>query len=142
MTRINVIPPQDLCDEHLKCELREILRVPFALIQMAHRGKGLDDVNVLPADAEYRLGDGHVRFFYDKLEFLYLRYKALRRETIYRGFLASDEWPHHIEFPNELWNDWEPTKEAILINLRRLTRKFQHKFRPTYSKSSSEKYDA
>ena len=28
MTRINTIPPQELCDKHLMAEIREIARIP------------------------------------------------------------------------------------------------------------------
>lgn len=102
-------------------------------MEMHERGAHIDDINLLPPGSEYRLGEGHVRFFYDKLLFIYRRYQSLRDECFNRGFVASDQWLYDVEWPAELWNDYEPTKEAILINLRRLTEKFQHKFRPTYS---------
>ena len=130
MTRINVVPPLILCDEHLLCELREILRIPRDLEKLSDKGK--QPVLSAPGST-YVLGEGHVRFFYDKVRYLEHRYQALLLEAQARGFHATDEWPHHLEWPERLYNSYVPTKEAILLNLMRITQKFQYKFRPTFS---------
>lgn len=88
MTRINLIPVEQLTDQHLFAEFREIKMVPKALgrtIRSLQR-RGLPVVpgvleRVLPA---YTLGQGHVSFFYDKGAFLAYRYELLRIELTLR----------------------------------------------------------
>ena len=65
MTRINVVPPAELCNKHLLAEYRELPRV-FGL------AKPVDD-----APSAYVLGKGHVRFFYDKLGYLAKRQRQI-----------------------------------------------------------------
>ena len=57
MTRINTIPPQELCDKHLMAEIREITRIPNTI----KTGKAI----IANIPDTFRLGSGHVKFFYD-----------------------------------------------------------------------------
>ena len=66
MTRINLVPPTELCDQHLLAEHRELTRIPNAV------AKGKFSLKGQPED--YKLGEGHVRFFFNKLAFLKQRY--------------------------------------------------------------------
>ncbi len=59
MTRINLVPPEELCDQHLLAEHRELTRIPNAVAKGKYHLKG--------QPAEYKLGEGHVRFFFNKL---------------------------------------------------------------------------
>ena len=69
MTRINLVPPAELCDQHLLAEHRELTRIPNAV------AKGKFSLKGQPED--YKLGEGHVRFFFNKLAFLKQRYDLL-----------------------------------------------------------------
>ena len=60
MTRINTVPPQELCDKHLMAEIREITRIPNTIKSGKARIEGI------PPD--FRLGSGHVNFFTTKLD--------------------------------------------------------------------------
>ena len=73
MTRINVgIPPAELNGRHLIAEHREIKRIP----NLVNRGRySLDN-----QPKSFKLGTGHVKFFYDKLLYLKRRYDALYNE--------------------------------------------------------------
>ena len=62
MTRINLIDPSLLCDKHLMAEYRELIRIPNAVFGRKMEPKPITDDNVL--------GEGHVKFFSDKLTFL------------------------------------------------------------------------
>ncbi len=62
MTRINLIPPTELCDQHLLAEHRELTRIPNAVAKGKFHLKGQPE--------EYKLGEGHVRFFFNKMTFL------------------------------------------------------------------------
>ena len=76
------------------------------------------------------LGKGHVKFFYNKINFLHNRYYKLHSECIRRGFKVenySDAF-RECEFKHsKLCNNWEPTSEAIIISLRRIHSKINEK---------------
>jgi len=115
MTRINVVPPRLLLDEHLLAEYRELPRV-FALAKVLPEGS---------APSEYVLGKGHVRFFYDKTGFLAARQCAIIQEAQRRGFNIQ-----HTQAPAPipgLDNDWFPDAEAIATNVDRLKERFRAK---------------
>lgn len=114
MTRINLVPPSELCDRHLIAEYRELPRV-FALARPC-----------ADAPVTYCLGKGHVKFFYDKLRFLYRRQVVLYREMLSRGFKPSFD-PLYIfdDLVSEyvhggLWNDYTPSQAEIDINKARI----------------------
>lgn len=121
MTRINTIDPFDLLDQHLFAEWRELPRI-FAL---ARYWSDSGERSKIPDS--YRLGTGHVRFFYDKLQWLAFRHAILTSELLARGYNLGNgyiELGEYIgwmkaEYP-QLWNGWEPNAEAHRINLERL----------------------
>lgn len=79
MTRINAdIDPALLERRHLVAELREIAMVPASLKRSL---RTLTPESILPRiPKEFTLNDGHVLFFYDKIEFLRRRFKKLCEE--------------------------------------------------------------
>lgn len=106
MTRINVIPPAELTDQHLLAEYRELPRI-FALAR--------PDV---PAPPRYILGAGHVRFFYTRTGYLSRRQAALIAECQARGFAVQ-----HTSAPPPVPGcdaDWFPTAADRRVNLERL----------------------
>ena len=108
MTRINVIEPASLADQHLIAEYRELPRV-FAL------ARPLTLRERVPA---YRLGAGHVKFFYDLTGWLASRQVALIAECQRRGFSVQHTSPP-APVPG-LDGDWLPPPEAVALNLARL----------------------
>lgn len=98
MTRINAnIDPADLCDQHLLAEYREIVRVPNHVL------KHKIDVTKIPDT--FRLGTGHVTFFYNKIGFLHYRFKFLKRNLNHRGIKNNIEddsfirvFEQHLEY--------------------------------------------
>ena len=109
MTRINVVPPKDLCDQHLLAEHRELTRIPNAINAGRFSLKGQPDF--------YTLGQGHVKFFYNKLEWLSRHYLDLLNECSFRGFNVKNIFP---KVSKEFFGDYEPTQEAIKINKERI----------------------
>ena len=71
MTRINLVAPSMLTDQHLFAEYREITRL-FALVRAACDKHPASAIRSKIPDS-YRLGVGHVLFFYDKLGFIEVR---------------------------------------------------------------------
>jgi len=115
MTRINLVPPRELCDKHLIAEWRELVRIPRNLI------KGKCKIESIPE--QYTLGEGHVKFFYNKLAFLKTRYNALFMECKRRGFNVHYFFPNQKDLsilPPELFGCYEPTEQALELNRHRI----------------------
>lgn len=127
MTRINVVPVAELCDQHLLAEHRELTRIPNFILK--HNG----NVKLAPLGSDYVLGAGHVRFFYDKLHYLYHRYINLYNECLNRGFNVSYNWPEAIidDFFSDLWGNYTPTDNALKINRERIALRMPKKPRFT-----------
>ena len=125
MTRINLIPVEQLCDQHLLAEHRELTRIPNDIVN----GKAI--IKDIPS--EYVLGTGHVKFFYDKLLWLNHRYLELSNECQYRGFNVTGIWPDRpgLYIYQHLWNNYTPTEEAIKINKQSIIERMPAKARYT-----------
>tara|TARA_R110002050_G_C8609028_1_gene486315 strand:+ start:79 stop:495 length:417 start_codon:yes stop_codon:yes gene_type:complete len=105
MTRISAsVKPQELCDQMLIAEHREIIRIPNTI----KSGKAI--VKNIPES--FRLGTGHVKFFYNKLDYLRCRYFELHKECLERGFNVADFSESFNGLPKHLDNYWEETKES------------------------------
>jgi deoxyribonuclease (pyrimidine dimer) len=116
MTRINCIEPKLLYNKHLFIEYRELPRV----FNLARR---LSSYEKVPS---YTMGTGHVKFFYDKLEYLINRQKLLVDELLGRGYRLSHPNPEALRELNScavLYNNWTPTLKDKEVNLKRLLEK-------------------
>lgn len=120
MTRINCIPPQELTGPHLVAEYRELPRI-FALVRAAAaRGERPDDPR---NPLEYRLGSGHVRFFYPRLGYLVERQTALIADMRARGYQPSYDRTDHLTdgIAAEWCGGWVPSDQAMALNRARIT---------------------
>lgn len=124
MTRINCgIPVERLSDKHLLAEHREIKRIPNTI------KSGKARIEDLPE--KFTMGKGHVKFFYNKLKYLYRRYAHIHLECKLRGFNVTDyseafdvsEGKYGSDIQIGLWNDYTPTKEDIALVTERLKEK-------------------
>ena len=68
----------------------------------------------------FRLGSGHVKFFYDKLLYLKNRYEEIYSECLQRGFNVTYYGSAWDGIPNHLMNDWTPTNESIRLIEQRI----------------------
>ena len=83
MTRINLVSPSELSDQHLVAEYREIFMVGSAL-QRSMKSKSWEKtIENIPK--EFTLNKGHVTFFYNKGKYLEKRYHKIVKEMIKRG---------------------------------------------------------
>ena len=116
MTRINLIKPQWLLDQHLMAEYRELPMV------MASLRRSLKSKNGLVIPPTYRMNSGHVPFFYDKKDFLMMRWEVLIKELRRRKFLISPEnrIVDFTVFDNVECVEWKPNMKDMLINLDRI----------------------
>lgn len=118
MTRINVVPVKELCNKHLLAEYRELPRV-FTLARHCQ-----------DAPKEYVLGAGHVKFFYDKLNFLIDRFQKIVEECYEKGFKIKHTFAPVREVGENLFGDYIPTPEALALNRARIAERISQFKRP------------
>ena len=122
MTRINLVLPSVLADQHLIAEWRELPRI-FGLVKK----KLAENKPILPW-VTYTMGTGHVRFFYDKLLFLQKRHQALVKEAQKRGFKLSKTEKISLDgFPSAYCQDFSPLEEDIILSQQRIQEKLKEK---------------
>lgn len=129
MTRINLVPPQELTGGHLVAEYRELPRVfKLAANWYKTRVETFKETS-LNLPREYTLGKGHVRFFYNKLGFLAIRQMHLIIEMEVREFRPKFVNPGSLLdlAPYELHGDYIPTPEAIELNRNRIKERLSGK---------------
>lgn len=122
MTRVNLVDVTTLTRQHLLAEHREIKRIP----NMVKSGKAV--FKGIPE--KFTLGTGHVKFFYNKLGWLYFRYDAVYKECVRREFKVT---PYHQSFFDAIdfvegkckQISWNPTEEDIRISQERINEKLQ-----------------
>ena len=126
MTRINLINVNELSDQHLIAEYREITMVPAALKRTLNSRNGLI-LKKIPKN--FTLNKGHVTFFYNKGQYLCNRYHLLINEMKKRGFNPNPdrEFPVKIFIENNLFHDWKPTIQDLNIIKRRIDAKIKQK---------------
>ena len=78
MTRINLVEPRELSNQHLVAEYREIFTVGSALQRSLKSKNWKKTKQNLPK--ELTLNVGHVKFFYNKGKYLYKRYQLIVEE--------------------------------------------------------------
>ncbi len=126
VTRINCIPPDELTRAHLVAEYRELPRI-FTLVRAAiARGERPGDPR---NPTEYRLGAGHVRFFYPRLGYLAQRQGALVAEMLARGYAPGFTRTDHLldGIPAEWCAAWQPTPQAMALNRARIAERLAPK---------------
>lgn len=116
MTRINVVPPSELCRQHLVAEYREITRV------FGQRRNAIQSRRKLAPPKEYTLGAGHVTFFTDKLGYVLERYHQLQAEMRARGYTVNAVPDQDLTngIDSRWFGQYTPTPQAVEINRQRI----------------------
>lgn len=118
MTRINLINPVTLSDQHLIAEYNELPRI----FTYAKKYPIIDD----NFPKSFRLGIGHVKFFKNKLLYLYNRFNLIKKEMDKRVFYNDVKIDLSL-YPNKLRNDWIPILTDYYIIIKRLKEKINLK---------------
>ena len=117
---------QELADQHLVAEYREMFMVGSALqrtLASKNRDKSLSSI-----PEKFTLNTGHVKFFYNKGEYLHKRYIALQEEMKARGMNPDpDRVFKREQWPDELYNDWTPSEQEQAILRERLQERIDQK---------------
>lgn len=113
MTRINIhVNPKELSKKHLFAEYREAKRIPNAV----RSGKAV--LKDIPAN--FTLGKGHVKYFYNKLGYLQKRIEALYFECLERGINVQDYRNCFEGIDTSLMNDIPYNEKDRQIVLERI----------------------
>lgn len=118
MTRINVIPVEELSDQNLIAEYREL---PRALKQ---------DINTDDAAAHYHLGPGHMKWARRHWLFTLNRYRAIYNEMKYRGFFPKYNPENIIPYLKDIATkypeaNYNVTKRDIELNRERIIERYE-----------------
>jgi deoxyribonuclease (pyrimidine dimer) len=114
------VPPDELYDQHLIAEYREIRLLAANLRRSFASKKGIDK-NRIPQ--EFTLMSGHILFFADKGKYIEKRYKSLQEEMLHRGFTPQYKDIDTSVWPREYFNDWQPTERDYKIIRARIASK-------------------
>lgn len=137
MTRINLVDPAELTDQHLVAEYREIFMVGPALQRTLKSKDGLTPEKI---PEKFTLNRGHVSYFYNKGLYLHKRYRQLREEMQRRGMNPDPERKFKTwQFPPELYQDWTPSEEDKEIVRQRIRQRISE--RPDFYRYMGEQYD-
>ena len=123
MTRINTVHPSDLTNEWLLAEWRELPRIPNTILA----GKAVVNLKAIPAN--YKLGTGHVLFFYNKLIYLQKRHALICNELDKRNIKRDVNVCVSLDNLNSvhkqaLCNDWKPSQADHGVLIERLQERF------------------
>lgn len=127
MTRINSsYPVKDLYDQHLMAEYRELTMVPAALRRSLRTKTKAQILASIPS--KFCLGSGHVRFWYNKLDYLKTRYAELQTELRNRGFNIDLSRPDNCDhFDTEFYTGYTATLEDLKLITERIDSKIAQK---------------
>jgi len=130
MTRINLVDPSTLSNQHLMAEYRELPRIFTAIARDPHGSSALQEGKTTRTKPlAYTLGKGHVIFFYDKVHWLLTRYQVLHHELIERSYNLDEDLYKSIyanalalslKLPHKIY---EPTCEELYLNMARLAKR-------------------
>lgn len=131
MTRINVVPVEELSDQHLIAEYREL---PRCIKQ---------NFNLQNAPKNYILGMGHVKWAASHPSFLLDRYCNLCDEMDWRGFQVNYTYTDLALLAAKLgktfnkYSNYEIKEKDIELNKNRLIEKYRLK--PDFYKWTNRK---
>lgn len=123
MTRVTILDPSDLTNEWLLANHREIPRIVNELIEHPER-LVLKDI-----PKQFTLGNGHIKYFRNKLLYIAKLHQATIEECKKRGInydksitVELDKLPDHIKM--FCLNDWTPSREDHRVLILRLIERF------------------
>jgi deoxyribonuclease (pyrimidine dimer) len=122
MVRINLIKPKFLSDQHLIAEYNEILML-FGYVKK-HPNTHFKQLSKIPKN--YKLGEGHILFFKDKLIYLRNRHESIKKEMYKRGFKCRIKINLEI-YNKKLMNNWKPSNTDKEIIKKRIMNKINLK---------------
>ena len=115
MTRINIVPVQELSDQWLVAEYRELPR--------CLKGK----ISIKDAPNHYTFGKGHMKWARKYALYTSNRMKELVEEMKYRGFKTNYSADLSMYISEDMKNDYKPDLTDLAISKSRLIEKYNKK---------------
>ena len=115
MTRINLVPVQELSDQWLIAEYRELPR--------ALKGK----IDIKDAPDNYVLGNGHMKWARKYAIYTKNRMNEIVNEMIYRGFKPNFSSDLSQYITEDMKNDYKPDLKDLQVSKNRLIEKYNKK---------------
>lgn len=112
MTRVNVVPVEELSDLWLLAEYREL---PRAL---------KSNCSLENAPVYYKLGSGHVKWAKKHALYTQKRMQLLVQELVYRGFKPTFKSDFKKYIDEHMKNDYNVRKEDLMVNRTRLIERY------------------
>lgn len=135
MTRINLVDPKLLADQHLFAEWREIKHVPAALDRRLETHSFAATKLIIPP--RFTLNKGHMTFFMDKMDYLANRYMALTDELDRRKVVdySEESLQNFYEWMKVMpdaafMSNWKPDAVAVETVVERIKLRLSDK--PTW----------
>lgn len=128
MTRLNLLDPVALTNRHLVAEYKELTQIIYPMKRAA-----LNGINNTEIPENFTLNKGHVKFFYNKGLYLYNRFTSLKDEMVERGIHIDIEgFQNRLtkireSFPEEWYNDWNPSIDDFKIIIYRIAKRIIQK---------------
>ena len=136
MTRINLVSREELSDQRLVAEYREIFMIGSALQRSLRSPNWEKTKKSIPK--QFTLNKGHVKFFYDKGKYLSERYIELINEMKKRDMNPDPSRTFKKEqWPDELFNTWKPNDYDLKVVRTRIEMKI--KLKPDWYKWNGKK---
>ena len=133
MVRINIIDVKLLSDQHLRAEWTEIQMLLKSLYNKLQK-KSIDEIcSTIPES--YRLGTGHMKFFENKLTYLFIRMSAVHNELARRKFAVDSNlyYNYYTMFTpyknTKLFGTWFPDTNDYKIIIERISSRLQNPLR-------------
>ena len=123
--RINIIPVQELADQHLRAEYNEI-KFSADYYRRSKRTKlGIDRSRI---GKKFTLSTGHAYMWYDKFKYVLNRLDELCVEMKARGYAVNYPELNTAGIDQE-WNygNYSPTSEEKKINVERIVQRIEMK---------------
>ena len=123
--RINIIPVQELADQHLRAEYLEIKFSADYYRRSKGSPMGIDKSRI---SEKYILETGHAYMWYDKFMYVVKRNDELCAEMRARGYKVN--YPiintHQVD-ENWNWGDFNPTHDEMKVNVARIYQRIEMK---------------
>ena len=108
----------------LVAEYREITRLPKNLQTSLNRKSKPFSLDEIPS--QYTLGKGHVKYFFNKMQFLEKRFELLVNEMLRRGYNPTyRDSSIFTNCPKEFYNDYLPQEFEIELNRSRINERLK-----------------
>ena len=120
--RVNVgVDPKTLTDEHLIAEARELIMLPYFYRKCQETGS----VKNIPE--KFTLGQGHILFFVNKVQYVYARYIELLKECEIRNINIESKAYKFFRFPRVIKEqfDWKPDLNDLNLIVSRICDRIQ-----------------